>query len=74
MEKVFINTEFIKLSQALKLANKVESGSFAKMIILDELVKVNGQTCTVKGKKIYNMDIIEICGEESSKFQIVSKE
>jgi ribosome-associated protein len=65
MEKVTINTEFIKLDQFLKFVNVVESGGVAKMVINDGLVKVNGEVCTQRGKKIRVNDIIEF---EKSKF------
>lgn len=72
MESVVIKTEFIKLSQVLKLANKVGTGGEAKTIILDGLVKINNEVCIVPGKKIYNLDIIEI-DEYKEKFQVYSK-
>lgn len=51
-----IYTEFIKLEAALKLANAVESGGMAKNMILDGLAKVNGEVCTMRGKKLYPGD------------------
>ena len=47
-----IHTEFIKLQDALKYANIVYSGGEAKQMILDGLVTVNGETCTMRGKKL----------------------
>lgn len=67
MEKVSINTEFIKLDQFLKYVNIVESGGVAKMVINDGLVKVNGEVCTQRGKKIRANDVIEF---ENSKFVV----
>ena len=52
MEKIIISTEFIKLDSALKLANAVESGGMAKLIIQDGQVQVNGEVCTMRGKKL----------------------
>lgn len=49
---VKINTEFIKLDQLLKFAAVVESGGIAKEVIQDGEVKVNGEICTMRGKKI----------------------
>ncbi len=63
MQKIVINTEFIKLDSALKLANTVGSGGEAKILILDEQVRVNGEVCTMRGKKLYNGDKFEISGE-----------
>jgi len=49
---VVISTEFIKLQDAMKYANIVYSGGEAKVLILDEQVQVNGETCTMRGKKL----------------------
>lgn len=59
METIQIKDEFIKLGQALKLANLVESGVDAKMVIQDGLVKVNGEIEYQRGKKLHNGDIFE---------------
>ena len=66
MEVIKISTEFIKLDQLLKFANIVENGVFAKYIIQDGCVKVNGETETRRGKKIYPEDVVEINYEEDS--------
>ena len=47
-----IHTEFIKLQDALKYANIVYSGGEAKQLILEEQVLVNGEVCTMRGKKL----------------------
>ena len=57
MEKVFIRDEYIKLGQALKLAGAVGSGVDAKFVINDGLVKVNGEVCTERGKKLREGDM-----------------
>ena len=49
---VVISTEFVKLQDAMKYANIVYSGGEAKQLILDGQVKVNGETCTMRGKKL----------------------
>ena len=54
--EVEITTEFIKLQDAMKFANIVYSGGEAKQLILEEQVKVNGETCTMRGKKLYPGD------------------
>lgn len=64
METITLRDEFIKLGQALKAANLVESGVDAKMVILDGLVKVNGEVCLQRGKKLVDGDIVEFDGEE----------
>lgn len=53
---VVIGTEFIKLEAALKFANVVESGGMAKTVIQDGEVLVNGEVCTMRGKKLYPGD------------------
>ena len=60
---VVIGTEFIKLESALKLANAVESGGMAKAMIQDGLAKVNGEVCTMRGKKLYPGDRVAFQGE-----------
>ena len=61
--EVKIQTEFIKLDSFLKFCGAASLGSEAKMYILDELVKVNGEICTQRGKKLYIGDIVEFNGE-----------
>ena len=53
---VAITSEFIKLESAMKLANIIPSGGTAKMVIQDGLVNVNGEVCTMRGKKLYPGD------------------
>lgn len=53
---VVIQTEFIKLESALKLANAVSSGGEAKNLILDGYVLVGDEVCTMRGKKLYPGD------------------
>lgn len=53
---VVIGTEFIKLEAALKFANAVPSGGMAKNFIQDGKVQVNGEVCTMRGKKLYPGD------------------
>ena len=52
MKTVVITTEFIKLQDLLKFENLVESGCMAKEIIQNGEVMVNGEVCTMRGKKI----------------------
>ena len=62
MEKqiIFIDTEFIKLQDLLKFAGLVETGGQAKILIQDGFVTVNGEICTMRGKKIRNGDIVTL--------------
>ena len=53
---VVISTEFIKLESAMKLANIVPSGGTAKAEIQEGYVTVNGEVCTMRGKKLYPGD------------------
>ena len=64
MEKIKLRDEFIKLGQALKAAGLVESGVEAKEVIQDELVQVNGEVDTRRGRKLYDGDIVFFDGEE----------
>ncbi len=59
---VTIHTEFIKLQDAMKYANVVYSGGEAKQLILDGRVKVNGEVCTMRGKKLYPGDTFSFMG------------
>ncbi len=60
---VKITTEYIKLESALKLCNVVESGGMAKNLILDGQAKVNGEVCTMRGKKLYPGDRFTFMGQ-----------
>ena len=55
-QRVVIGTEFIKLESAMKLANILPSGGTAKLEIQDGNVLVNGEVCTMRGKKLYPGD------------------
>ena len=61
---VTIQTEFIKLQDAMKFANIVYSGGEAKNLILEEQVKVNGEICTMRGKKLRPGDRVEFAGQQ----------
>ena len=60
--EVEITTEFIKLQDAMKFANIVYSGGEAKQLILEEQVKVNGEVCTMRGKKLRDGDTFTFDG------------
>ena len=60
---VVIHTEFIKLQDAMKYANIVYSGGEAKQLILDSMVSVNGEICTMRGKKLYPGDRFAFDGQ-----------
>ena len=54
MENITIKDDFIKLGQALKLAGLVSSGIEAKIVVQDGEVKVNGETDTRRGRKLFS--------------------
>lgn len=63
MEELKLKSEFIKLGQALKAANMVESGVMAKLVIQDGLVTVNGEVECRRGKKLVDGDVVSFEGE-----------
>ena len=56
MQEIKLREDYIKLGQALKAANLVESGVMAKMVIQDGLVSVNGKTELKRGKKLVSFE------------------
>lgn len=64
MEEIKIHTEYIKLDDLLKFAGLLGSGGQAKAVIKDGLVKVDGEVCTVRGKKLRGGEIIEFNGNK----------
>ena len=64
MEVIKLRDDHIKLGQALKAAGLAESGVMAKEVIVDGQVRVNGETDTRRGRKLYAGDIVTFNGEE----------
>ena len=64
MTDITITTEFIKLQDLLKLANLVGTGGEAKIVIQNGEVSVNGEVCTMRGKKIRPGDKVAFDGKE----------
>ena len=62
MEKIAIKTEYIKLDALLKYAALLSSGGEAKIAVDEGLVRVNGEVCTVRGKKLRPGDRVEFGG------------
>ena len=60
---LWIHTEFIKLQDALKYANVVYSGGEAKQLIQEGQVTVNGEVCTMRGKKLRPGDRFTFMGQ-----------
>lgn len=52
IHEIKIHTEFIKLQDLLKFAGAVETGGDAKLIIQEGRVAVNGEICSMRGKKL----------------------
>ena len=63
-QPIYIQTEFIKLESAMKLANIVPTGGSAKLEIQEGYVTVNGEVCTMRGKKLYPGDRFAYEGDE----------
>ena len=57
---VTIHTEFIKLDSLLKFAGLCDTGGFAKELVQQGAVRVNGEVCTMRGKKIRPGDAVTV--------------
>ena len=68
MEKITIETEYIKLDSMLKFAAVVGTGGEAKYVISEGMVTVNGEVCTMRGKKLRPGDKVSFQGLD---FEIV---
>ena len=62
MNTIELTTEYIKLQDLLKLAGLTYTGGEAKVMVQEGLVKVNGEVCTMRGKKIRPGDRVEFEG------------
>jgi ribosome-associated protein len=62
-QTIQITTEFIKLDSLLKFASVCETGGAAKEAIQSGDVQVNGQVCTMRGKKLRPGDLVEVGGQ-----------
>lgn len=77
VEKILIDTEFIRLDALLKRGGAVDTGGQAKFVIQSGDVRVNGEPCGQRGKKLrpgdraeYNDECYEVCGSEGSQADI----
>lgn len=61
-ERIKIDSEFIRLQDLLKLSGAAYTGGMAKVVIQNGEVKVNGETCTMRGKKLRAGDFAEYDG------------
>ena len=60
---VTITTSFIKLEALLKYAGLTGTGGESKIRITEGEVRVNGETCTQRGRKLHPGDKVELGGE-----------
>ena len=63
MEEIKIYTDYIKLDDLLKFAGMLGTGGMAKAVIQDGLVTVNGEVCTMRGKKLRGGEIVSFNGQ-----------
>jgi len=66
IEEIKISTEYIKLDQLLKFSGVAENGADAKDMILSEIVFVNGEVCTMRGKKLRTGDEVLVEFEDET--------
>ena len=71
MKTITITTEFIKLQDLLKFANLVETGGMAKECVQGGEVMVNGEICTMRGKKLRPGDTFAF---ENQEYEVLSRE
>lgn len=62
---VEIHTPFIRLDALLKLCAAVESGGQAKVLVQGGQVLVNGEVCTMRGKKLVQGDTVQVSGQDT---------
>ena len=63
MEIITITTEYIKLQDLLKLAAAAATGGEAKLLVREGEVLVNGEVCTMRGKKLRPGDVVDDLGQ-----------
>lgn len=64
MEEINISTDFIKLDSFLKFAAITGTGGEAKYVISEGMVSVNGEVCTMRGKKLIPGDVVEFASQK----------
>ena len=69
MDSILIHTDFIKLDAMLKFAGLVETGGEAKLLIQQGQVQVNGEVCTMRGKKLRGGDTVTLAGRTVAVWQ-----
>ena len=73
MKEIAINTPFIRLDSLLKLAGGAETGGHAKVMVQGGDVLVNGEVCTMRGKKLVAGDKVQVIGDETT-YQVIQDE
>ena len=68
MEPIAITTEIIRLDAFLKLTGMVDTGGQGKILVQEGRVQVNGEVCTLRGKKLVPGDTVSLLGRQ---FQVV---
>lgn len=63
-ETIIIKTEFIRLDSLLKFKGEAQTGGQAKNSIENGEIKLNGEICTMRGKKLRNNDTVQIAVTE----------
>ena len=66
-----ITSDYIKLDAFLKFAGIAETGGHAKILIQDGLIKIDGEICKIRGKKLYPGNIVEADGQS---YQVVQSD
>ena len=64
MENIIINTPFIRLDTFLKLSGLALTGGQAKLSIQSGQVTVDGEICTMRGKKLVDGAVVETGGQK----------
>ena len=70
VERVWIDTDYIRLQDLLKLSGVCSTGGMAKVVIQNGEVNVNGEVCTMRGKKMRAGDFAEF---EDTKVEVEQK-
>ena len=73
MQKILIHTEFIKLDALLKFAGLCETGGEAKELVQGGAVKVNGEVCTMRGKKCRAGDVVTTPDIPELEFEVIAR-
>ena len=70
--QVAVDTPFIRLDALLKLAGATASGGQAKVLIPGGGALVNGEICTMRGKKLFPGDVARLADDETE-YEVVKE-